>query len=141
LPGILNHITGLIRRSYWHTCCQRQFPNGSQMSACRHDDVPIGGIVGGLIGAIDGAAIGQMRDGQIGGISIELLHSGCISPSTHWHVQDASTRAAIMSATQMLTHINACLIRTSPGLFTRPRCLDRAKKIPSRLTFVLYMFS
>jgi hypothetical protein len=40
-------------------------------------------MVGGLIGAIDGPAIGQMRGGQIGRMSIALLHSGCISPSTH----------------------------------------------------------
>jgi hypothetical protein len=53
------------------------------MRACRHDDVPSGGMVGGLIGAMEGPAIGQMRDGQIGGMSSELLHSGCISPSTH----------------------------------------------------------
>ena len=53
------------------------------MRACRHDEVPIGGIVGGLIGAIEGAAIGQTRGGQIGAMSSELPHSGCISPSTH----------------------------------------------------------
>jgi hypothetical protein len=68
---------------YRHTCCHRQFPNGSQIRACRQDDEPSGGMVGGLIGAIEGPAIGQMRGGQIGGISIALLHSGCIWPSTH----------------------------------------------------------
>ena len=53
------------------------------MRACRHDDVPSGGMVGGLIGAIDGPAIGHMHGGQIGAMSIALLHSGCILPSTH----------------------------------------------------------
>jgi hypothetical protein len=69
--------------SYRHTCCHRQFPNGSQMCAWRHDEVPIGGIVGGLIGATEGIAIGQRRGGQIGEMSSGLAHNGCISPSTH----------------------------------------------------------
>jgi hypothetical protein len=69
------------------------------MRACRHDEVPIGGTVGGLIGAIEGVAIGQTRGGQIGAMSSELPHSGCISPSTHWQVQDASARAPISNAT------------------------------------------
>jgi hypothetical protein len=123
------------------------------MRACRHDDVPIGGIVGGLTGAIDGPAIGQMRGGQIGGISIELLHSGCISPSTHSHVQDASALGVMMSATQMLTQINACLIAISQGLVELPRravpCRAPRRRTTRRslrkntfgLTFVLYMFS
>jgi hypothetical protein len=76
------------------------------MRACRHEDVPRGGIVGGLIGAMEGPAIGQMRGGQIGGISIELLHSGCMSPSTHWHVQDASARAPISTTLQRLAPSN-----------------------------------
>ena len=72
------------------------------MRAWRHDDVPTGGMVGGLIGAIDGPAIGQMRCGQIGGMSIVLSHSGCISPSTHWHVQAASAGVLISKATPAL---------------------------------------
>ena len=84
------------------------------MRACRHDDVPIGGIVGGLIGAIEGVAIGQMRGGQIGGISSELVHSGCISPSTHWQVHDASARALISSATQRAAETRF-IVRTPSG--------------------------
>ena len=105
---------------YWHTCCHRQFPNASQMRACRHDDVPIGGILSGLIGAIDGAAIGQIRGGQIGGISIELLHSGCISPSTHWHLQDASARTLTSAAPQTLTNTAASLITSSRPCMPAP---------------------
>src|SRR3954471_13998910 len=34
--------------------CQRQFPNWSQIWACRQDVVPSAGILGGLIGATEG---------------------------------------------------------------------------------------
>jgi hypothetical protein len=112
------------------------------MRACQHDDVPSGGMVGGLIGAIDGPAIAQMRGGQIGGMSIELLHSGCMSPSTHWHVQEASARALSSKAAPPLRHRNTRFI-SSPS-----RSADRSHKTPragvtpsSALTFVLYMFS
>lgn len=39
------------------------------------------------IGVIDGGVIWQIVGGQIGGISIELLHSACICPFTHRHTQ------------------------------------------------------
>jgi hypothetical protein len=46
----------LIRvQNYRQTCCQRQFPNWSQIWACRQDVVPSGDILGGWIGAIEGA--------------------------------------------------------------------------------------
>ena len=93
------------------------------MRACRHDDVPIGGTVGGLIGAIDGPAIGQMLGGHIGGRSIEVLHSGCISPSTHWQVQPASARARISNAMPVARHTNMrfmIFLRLSP----RPRSAE-----------------
>lgn len=104
------------------------------MRACRHEDVPTGGTVGGLIGAIDGPAIGQMRGGQIGGVSSELVHSGCISPSTHSHVQEASAGALISRATPT----------PRPG---RTRFIDLIvasggiDRVYGTLTFVLYMFS
>jgi hypothetical protein len=88
------------------------------MRAWRHDDVPIGGTLGGLIGAIEGVAIGQVRGGQIGGMSSELPHSGCISPSTHWQVQDASARALISTAIQtaiVTRFIALALSRTPPS--------------------------
>lgn len=68
------------------------------MRACRHTEVPIGGIRGGLIGVIDGAANGHIAGGQIGGRSIALLHSGCMLPSTHWQVQDACDGEPITTA-------------------------------------------
>lgn len=52
-----------------------------------HLVVPIGGIIGGLIGWTDGGTIGHIVGGHIGGKSIELLHSGVISPFTHLHTQ------------------------------------------------------
>jgi len=79
------------------TCCQRQFPDRLQTCACRHSDVPIGGIVGGSSGASNGKVSGQMAGGHIGGMSMALLHSGCISPSTHRHVQPASAAELSMS--------------------------------------------
>ena len=91
-------------------------------------------MVGGLIGAIDGPAIGQMRGGQIGGISNELLHSGCISPSTHSHVQEASARAHISRATPTLRGSRIRLIELAFGSGS----IDR---LYGALTFVLYMFS
>ena len=112
------------------------------MRACRHDDVPSGGMVGGLIGAIDGPAIGQMRGGQIGGMSIELLHSGCISPSTHWHVQEASARALSSKA-----DANAQAQQHAFHRLILPICRLARTDAASRrqasfaLTFVLYMFS
>src|SRR5262245_38013189 len=71
-------------------CCHRQFPNWSQIWACRQDVVPSGGIVGGLIGAIEGA-IGPHIPMQGGAISRALLQRGCICPSTHWQVHPACT--------------------------------------------------
>jgi len=59
--------------------------------------VPIGGIVGRSIGANDGNVIGQMAGGHSGGMSMALLHSDCISPSTHRHVQAASAAEISMS--------------------------------------------
>jgi hypothetical protein len=55
--------------------------------------VPSGGIRAGWIGAIEGGGSMQIVAGQIGGMSIELLQSGCISPSTQRHWQEASARA------------------------------------------------
>jgi hypothetical protein len=105
------------------------------MRACRHDDVPSGGIVGGLIGAIDGPAIGQMRGGQIGGISSELLHSGCISPSTHSQVQAASARPLISKAMPTLRP------NRTPLIGFPLRVWPRIDRLYDALTFVLYMFS
>ena len=57
-----------------------------------------------MIGAIDGAVIGQIAGGQIGGRSIELLHIGCISPSTQrqthaaWAEVTSADRATEISA-------------------------------------------
>ena len=41
------------------------------------------------MGATAGGIMGQMVGGQIGGISIELVQSGCIAPFTHWQMQFA----------------------------------------------------
>jgi hypothetical protein len=114
------------------------------MRACRHDDVPSGGIVGGLIGAIDGPAIGQMRGGQTGGISIELLHSGRISPSTHSHVQDASARPPISKTAPTLTQRSTRFIGPLPPFGQRPVATAPSPRIAQvcyGLTFVLDMFS
>jgi hypothetical protein len=77
-------------RNYRQTCCQRQFPNWSQIWACRQDVVPSGGIVGGLIGAIEGAT-GPHIPMHDGAISRALLQRGCIRPLTHWQVHPACT--------------------------------------------------
>jgi hypothetical protein len=63
--------------------------------------VPIGGIVGVGIGWIDGGTMGQMVGGQIGRISIALLHTGCITPfmQTHAHVASASDGNAMAMMT------------------------------------------
>jgi hypothetical protein len=120
------------------------------MRACRHDEVPIGGIVGGLIGAIDGPSIGQMRGGQIGGMSIVLLHNGCISPSTHWHVHDASARALISEATPTPRPSSTRFIDFALALVAAPAAWSTAPPAAhplkcsrdcSALTFVRYMFS
>jgi len=76
--------------SHLQTCCHRQFPNWSQIWACRQDVVPTGGIVGGLIGAIEGAT-GPHIPMQGGAISRALLQRGCIFPLTHWQVHPACT--------------------------------------------------
>jgi len=76
--------------SHLQTCCHRQFPNWSQIWACRQDVVPTGGIVGGLIGAIEGAT-GPHIPMQGGAISRALLQRGCICPLTHWQVHPACT--------------------------------------------------
>lgn len=41
------------------------------------------------MGAVEGATIGQIVRGQIGGRSIELWQIGSISPSTHWQIHSA----------------------------------------------------
>ena len=51
--------------------------------------MPIGGIFGARIGAILGDLIGHTFGGHIGGRSILLLHSACMSPFTHLHTQRA----------------------------------------------------
>src|SRR5262249_56371132 len=76
--------------SHLQTCCHRQFPNRSQIWACRQDVVPTGGIVGGLIGAIEGAT-GPHIPMQGGAISRALLQRGCICPLTHGQVHPACT--------------------------------------------------
>ncbi len=93
------------------------------MRACRHEDVPSGGIVGGPIGAMAGAAIGQMSGGQIGGMSSELSHSGRISPSKHWQVHEASDGPFATSATQTLIPISTHFIG-SPWSDRASGCLN-----------------
>ncbi len=65
----------------------------------------------GWIGAIEGGGRMQIVAGQIGGMSIELLQSGCISPSTQRHWQEASARAATASP-----KITASTIRIAASL-------------------------
>lgn len=47
------------------------------------------------MGAIDGVAIGQMVGGQIGAMSNEPLHSGCMLPLTHRQRQSALAIAIV----------------------------------------------
>ena len=42
------------------------------------------------MGAIDGAMVGQIVGGQIGGRSIAFWQSGSICPSMHWQTHSAS---------------------------------------------------
>lgn len=42
------------------------------------------------MGAIDGAMVGQIVGGQIGGRSIAFWQSGSICPSMHWQAHSAS---------------------------------------------------
>jgi hypothetical protein len=51
--------------------------------------VPSGGIPSGCVGLTEGGTIAPTVTGQIGGTSIELLQSGCISPSTQRQAQEA----------------------------------------------------
>lgn len=58
-----------------NTCCGEQFV------------VPTGGITGVGIGAMDGVTMGQIRGGQIGGISFVFEQMVCCSPFMHWQEQ------------------------------------------------------
>jgi hypothetical protein len=61
----------------------------------------MGGIIGLGIGWTDGGTSGQMVGGQIGRISIALLHTGCITPfmQTHAHAASAPDGNAMAMAT------------------------------------------
>src|ERR1700730_3583769 len=66
-----------------------------QASACSVEASQLqtdGGMTAGWIGVIDGGTRLQTVGAQSGGRSIELLHSGWTSPSTHRQMQDASAR-------------------------------------------------
>jgi hypothetical protein len=95
--------------------------------------VPIGGIVAGFIGAIDGDIMGQIVGGQIGGRSIELLHNGCIRPSTHWHIHSARAGKTKMIAAK--PSIVTAVFTTAQALnsFTEEYCsisAANAKAVP-----------
>lgn len=96
--------------------------------------MPIGGIDGGLIGSIDGDMIGQIVGGQIGGRSIELLHSGCISPFTHWHVQPAMAAELAIIQIKMAAAVAFALIPLSAPSFqavrNKPHRLVRKPALP-----------
>jgi hypothetical protein len=61
---------------------------------------------------MDGGTIEHIVGGQMGGRSIELLHSGCISPSTQRQTQEASHSTVRKSAKTI-----ARMKRIIPSLF------------------------
>src|SRR5262245_23313556 len=106
------------------TCCHRQFPNWSQVWACRQDVVPSGGIVGGLIGAIEGAT-GPHIPMQGGAISRALLQRGCICPLTHWQLHPACT--CELNAHKAKATMTRILIDTPFSKVPKNKCRDKRK--------------
>jgi hypothetical protein len=78
------------------TCCGAQWV------------VPIGGTIGTGTGCTDGGTIGHTVGGQIGLISIALLHTGCITPlmQRHEHADSAPEGNAMARATAAATRMN-----------------------------------
>jgi hypothetical protein len=76
----------MLRHSYCRVA-------GLRTWRCEHCEVPRGGNCAGCIGAMEGGVGMQVIIGQIGGKSIELLHSGCTSPSTQRQTHDACALA------------------------------------------------
>lgn len=122
-----------------HTRCHWQFPKVSQTLACLHCEVPRGGIVEGAMGAIDGAMVGQIVGGQIGGRSIAFWQSGSICPSVHWQTHSASAlqiprsrNATAASCTRMFESLPPSLVAGSFGfcdeICDRPNAPSRAVK-------------
>ena len=74
--------------------------------------VPSGGNFNDGRGAILWGVNRQIVDGQIGGMSRALLHSGCILPSTHRQTHPAS---AVLMAPKLMPRMR--VIRNVPRIF------------------------
>ncbi len=66
----------------------------------------MGGIVGGWIGVILGGTIRHTVGGHMGGKSMLLLHSGCITPLTHRQTHAAFALLALTDAPTSAAHNN-----------------------------------
>jgi hypothetical protein len=69
------------------------------------------------MGAIDGGGAPQIVGGQMGGMSIGLLHNGCIEPPTHRqeHAAAAGGAPAKAAAIKAETARSRLSIPPSPG--------------------------
>ena len=74
----------------------------------------MGGIVGGWIGVILGGTIRHTVGGHMGGKSMLLLHSGCITPLTHRQTHAAFALLALTDAPTSAAHNNNFRMVSSP---------------------------
>jgi hypothetical protein len=77
----------------------------------------MGGTMGVGMGVIEGAAIGQIVGGQIGGISIASSQSGCICLLTHSHVHSALALVPIIMKVKASDTTNEVLTASPPPLY------------------------
>jgi hypothetical protein len=95
-------------------CCHSYRPVCG-LSTCfdLHEDVPIGGTVGGSIGRMAGGVIGQIAGAQIGSMSRVLEHIACISPLTHRQTHPAPAFVGIASSRSVNGNKDRALNRNS----------------------------
>ncbi len=91
----------------------------------------MGGIVGGWIGVILGGTIRHTVGGHMGGKSMLLLHSGCITPLTHRQTHAAFALLALTDAPTSAAHNNnfrmvSSLWRTLPH-YTRSGAVHQSR--------------
>ena len=76
------------------------------------------------IGATEGAMIGHIVGGHIGGISSEFSQSGCIRPLTHSHIQPALAVSPKVIVASMSSVMKTIFMRWPPlwGIMLTPPC-------------------
>ncbi|MDE1933488.1 hypothetical protein [Bradyrhizobium sp.] len=88
-----------------------------------------------MIGAIDGAVIGQMVAGQIGGKSIELWQSGCMCPSTHSQMHSAVALPPLIARKRRahnITQIRRLIAISRPVFCSRHGAASVTRLLPLR---------